>query len=364
MTRSNPPAPRVASALGRTADVRSATAAPPPAATPPIDLLLSYAFHAGLDHRSIHQRLPAGSLIWIDSGAFTAYTTGKKITREEYADHLRAQRGGYDYAFSLDVIGDARASRENTEWLWGQGLPVVPVFHFGSSLEEWRSLCRDYGYVAAGGLVPLAKDRTRITAYLRHLTREADKYDTAVHALGIAGRKTVINTRVWSADSSTVSSAPLYGNVPVYDHRRKRMVMLQAKDREGLWRYRQDLLRYGFPLDVIMREGKWTKQERPAMFRTSLLGVAQMWADVRQAHPLPAPKRLWAPEGRATPPGGPRASYAVFSGATEAIGSTLDYLEGPRGAHAAGPADSTDRLDAVLSGPRTASAITKKEGLP
>lgn len=279
----------------------------------PLDLLLSYAFHGALDHHRMHRALPTGSMVWIDSGAYTAYTTGKRLHREQYLEHLTKNAGGYDYAFSLDVIGDGAASRRNTEWFWEHGVKVVPVFHYGSPIAEYRSLCRDYGYVAAGGLVPIVRDRTRVAKYLRHLTRIAAEHDTAVHALGVAGRDTVIRTAVWSADSSTVSSAPMFGHVPIYDRRRKRLVMLSAADPDGLWNHRNDLLHYDFPLDAVMRGRKWTKGDRPAMFRASLLSVADLWDGVRQRHHVPPPGRLWAPEGERnnTPPAGPRTASAM-----------------------------------------------------
>lgn len=326
----------------------------------PVDLLLSYAFHDTLDHCGLRSRLPDGSLVWIDSGAFTAYTKGLTITREEYAEHLRKNAGGYDYAFSLDSIGDPKASRENTEWLWEQGLKVVPVFHFGSPLSEFRSLCEDYGYVAAGGLVPYAKDRGRITKYLRHLVCEAAERGTAIHALGTAGRQTVIKTGVWSADSSTVSSAPLYGNVPLYDRKRRRLVMLQAADTAGLYRHRHDLLAYGFPLDVIMREKRWAQGQRPAMFRASLLAVMQMWADVREEYPVIAPERLWEPEGRVPKvPVGPRGSYAVGPGNE----SLIQDVNGSRVGVALDAGDGRPMTTGRGSGPRGIAALTTSEGI-
>lgn len=296
----------------------------------PIDLLLSYAFHAKLDHRSLHSRLPKGSLVWIDSGAFTAYTTGKVITVEEYAAHLEANRGGYDYAFTLDVIGDHRQSMIQTEQLMGRGLRVVPIFTYGTPIKEFRAMCKDFGYIGAGGIVPLTKNRGVLTKYLRHLTRVAAEYGTAVHALGMAGRSTVIATKVWSADSSTVSSAPLYGNVPIYDRRHRRLQLLQAADKAGLYRHRKDLMHYGFPLAKIMKEGKWTSTERPAMFRASLLSVADMWADVRSEHPVPAPERLWVPETWDSVPLGPRPAYAYADFGTP-IDPVLGELAGVRG---------------------------------
>lgn len=377
------------SGSGWTASDAEVLDGPVAANSAPIDLLLSYAFHDRLDHFKIKERTPEGSLLWIDSGAFTAYTTGKKITVEQYADHLEANRGSWDYAFTLDVIGDHRASMRQTEDLINRGYPVTPIFTFGTPLKEFRAMCRDYGYIGAGGIVPLAKDRARVLKYLRTLTHVADEYGTAVHALGMAGRQTVISTRVWSADSSTVSSAPLYGNVPIYSRKEHRLKMLQASDKAGLYKYRDDLLRYGFPLEKIMREGRWTKDERPAMFRASLLSVADMWADVRERFPRPAPERLPLPDSWAhgSAPLGPRPAYALGPGNGEGLEQVLsprvasalgegngrlaekslapDYdaaersrLTGPRGPRATAPHDVGPRLDAALSGVRGPSAIT------
>lgn len=321
----------------------------------PIDLLLSYAFHPKLNHKDIHDRLPPGSLVWIDSGAFTAYTTGREVTKEAYAEHLVKNAGGFDYAFTLDVIGDHLQSMKQTEWLWEQGHEVLPIFTFGTPLAEFRVMCRDYGYVGAGGLVPVAKDRHKLLRYLRTLTRIAEEYGTAVHALGIAGRDTVIRSRVWSADSSTVSSAPLYGNVPIYDRQARKLRMLQASDPEGLYKYRKDLLHYGFPLAQVMRERKWTSAERPAMFRASLLSVADMWDEVRGQYPVPAPERLPVPATWRNRPDGGRPAYALGPGNDTGLAETL---RGPHAAHAAHAADVTSRLDAALDGPRSSTSYS------
>jgi hypothetical protein len=329
---------------------------------PPLDVLLSYAFHPRLDHHTIKDRMPPGSLLWIDSGAFTAYTTGKPVTVSEYADHLERTRGAWDYAFTLDVIGDHAASMRQTDELIGRGYPVVPIFTYGTPLAEFRALCRDYGYVGCGGLVGL--DPRRAARYLRTVTHIADEHGTAVHALGVAGRKTVIQSRVWSADSSAVSGAPVYGNVVIYSRSRRKIVIIRASDRDELYRHREDLNRYGFPTAAIMRAGKWTTEHRPAMFRASALSVADMWAEVRAQNPRPAPERLprpdtWSTSAAAT---GPRVANAV---------SRVSYVDleaitqdGPRVGLALQAKDVRPSYFPDMSGPRVASALMHKDSTP
>lgn len=273
----------------------------------PIDVLLSFAFHSKTDHHELKRNLPPGSLMWIDSGAFTAYTSGKTFEVSEYADHLEASRGAWDYAFTLDVIGDHRESMRQTEDLLSRGYPVTPIYTFGTPLKEFRALCRDFGYVGVGGIVPFTASRGKILKYLRTLTHIADEHGTAVHALGVASRRVITQSGVWSGDSSALEQSKAFGAITFYFKAIGKTQAVPLSDIETLYRYRGDLNRHGFPLAEVMRAKRWIPELGEDMLRACYRSVAEGWGDTRARVKVQPPERLPLPDswsfkqGSATP---------------------------------------------------------------
>lgn len=296
-----------------------------------IDLLLSYAFHAKRNLAEVRDRLPVGSRLMVDSGAYTAWTKGHQVTVDEYAEYLQRNEGGWDYAISLDVIGDWKASARQTDALLAMNIPVMPVFHYGSPLSEFDRLAALSPYVCAGGMKPLAYQQKAMTGYLKMLVDRGKDRGAVIHALGVGGVNTIVKSGVYSCDSSTVSMAPLAGGIVVFDGRK--VVMLRANDKEGLKRAAPRLQKYGFPTAVIMKEGKWTSGERQAMFTASLLSMCEMWDKIRTRNPIH--------------PDGPRYYNSLT------VSFMADAVAGPRWHNVVGLA--TNHLDGTLKrdlGPR------------
>ena len=94
---------------------------------------------------------------WVmDSGAFSAYTSGTIIDLDAYiakSQELLANDPKLTEVFSLDVIGDWRASLKNTERMWAAGVPAIPCFHVGEPEEVLLAIARDYPKIALGGAV-------------------------------------------------------------------------------------------------------------------------------------------------------------------------------------------------------------------
>lgn len=106
----------------------------------------------------------ASRVVWrevvLDSGAYTVHNAGGVVDVDEFADWALEQKATNPLVtevFSLDVIGDWRASLKNTEYLVKRGLDVVPVYHVGEPTDVLVKLCRDYDKVALGGAVGYSK---------------------------------------------------------------------------------------------------------------------------------------------------------------------------------------------------------------
>jgi len=103
----------------------------------------------------------------LDSGAFTAHSSGRPIAVQDYIDTVhRYQDSGVTPAeiFSLDVIGDWRGTKLNTEILWAAGISAIPAFHYGEPEDVLIGYARDYPKIALGGAVGVPrKEKERWT---------------------------------------------------------------------------------------------------------------------------------------------------------------------------------------------------------
>jgi len=94
---------------------------------------------------------------FLDSGAFSAFTKGKVIDVERYAEFVQLHRENITVASSLDSIGNAQKSLDlYTELVTQLGCPeVIPVFHCREDpkyLVEYIKM--GVPYMALGGMVP------------------------------------------------------------------------------------------------------------------------------------------------------------------------------------------------------------------
>lgn len=149
---------------------------------------------------------PAGVDLLIDSGAFTAYTTGKRIDLDAYMQYLDTHRGRYRAAFALDVIGDADGSLVNYR-IMRRSLPdsvaIIPTWHVTSGWEHFTALI-DSGAprIALGGAVSYSNQRTSLMRTFIRAHQLAQQAGVKLHGLGQTGNS--VARLPWeSVDSSS-----------------------------------------------------------------------------------------------------------------------------------------------------------------
>lgn len=245
-----------------------------------VDILMSYAFHKNADLGAVREALGPDQRLMIDSGAFTAFTSGKPIKLEEYAAYLKHWEGAWDYAMSLDVIGDPKGTAKNLAALEALGVPVLPVYTAKAGMAELRALARDHDYVAYGGLVGVPK-ALQIPATAK-VVAEAAKFGTKVHALGQTGAPMFRATNVYSGDSSAASRAPLNFQVPIFNPAKRKLESLQF-GKKSLWAESPALLRaYGLNArECVTGDAMRSKGGRIPVYRAGCLAVAAMSVDLR-----------------------------------------------------------------------------------
>lgn len=158
----------------------------------------------------------------IDSGAFTAFTTGKQFSCEEYAGWALALRERWQahmaslVFMNLDVIGDQDATWKNHERLRELGLETLPIVTFGADKKHLERAL-EHPYMALGGLVPYTRQRGKLQAWLdacfHHVM--AHKKHTGVmpkmHLLGVTQQWALERYPCYSSDSSSWQAVLRFG---------------------------------------------------------------------------------------------------------------------------------------------------------
>jgi hypothetical protein len=164
----------------------------------PVDLLVPF---PGL--KQYYKRRAAYNVrSWfLDSGAFTAKSTGFRI---DLADYTAACRDAdADEVAGLDVIGDPAATRRNLEAMWASGVPAIPTFHFGSPWAELAWCAAGAPKIALGGVARAGKKR--VPWILQCFARVWPK---PVHGFGVASVDALRAVPFHSVDASSWLYAP------------------------------------------------------------------------------------------------------------------------------------------------------------
>lgn len=149
----------------------------------------------------------------LDSGAFT-YLNGAKanvdwdLYIDQYADFIN--KHNIDLFIELDIdsvlgLKEVERLRNKLEILTNK--KCIPVWHKSRGLEYWKEMCKNYDYIAIGGIVTQEIKRTEY-AIFNPLLKIAAQNNCKVHGLGFTNLEGIKKYKFFSVDST----AWLYGN--------------------------------------------------------------------------------------------------------------------------------------------------------
>lgn len=216
-----------------------------------IRVLVSYHFHRNTDLDDLVSRLGGSVDLFSDSGAYSAYSTGAVIEREDYAAWLSRWGHLFSTASNLDVIGDPAAGLDNLAYLRAQGHEVIPVFHVGEPFDLLRQLCDQHPYVALGGMVPYLafgaanRNRPQVMRWMIKAHLIAKKTGTALHGFGCTGSLFLRDLPFYSADSSSYMFPRKRCLMYMWDDRRKTLRSFHFRDLPSVRRNAHVLRHYG-----------------------------------------------------------------------------------------------------------------------
>ena len=165
---------------------------------------------------------------FLDSGAFSAFASGKPIDIQDYGMFLKLKKDNFKIYANLDAIGDAEQTLKNQTEMEEEGLDPLPCFHFGEDFKYLKHYADNYDYFAIGGLVPHAKDFKRITNFLDKVFFFLEPYfkekNIKIHGFGMGAPRILTRYPFYSSDSTSWLSGGIFGTMVTWDSQKLNFV--------------------------------------------------------------------------------------------------------------------------------------------
>lgn len=149
----------------------------------------------------------------LDSGAFTFMQGKASVNWDSYTEEYAAFINKHDIKlfFELDIdpivgLKEVERLRKKLEHLTGK--KPIPVWHISRGKEYFVKMCKEYPYVALGGIVTQEVPRAVYEKAFPWFIATAHKYGAKIHGLGYTSLEGLHKYHFDSVDST----AWLYGN--------------------------------------------------------------------------------------------------------------------------------------------------------
>jgi len=161
--------------------------------------------------------------LFLDSGAFSAWSQGSPIDIQDYISFIKENESAIDQYANLDVIGDASGTWDNQMTIEKAGLSPLPTFHYGEDIK-WlkRYLKKGYDYICLGGMVPISTKDLKYwldDLFSNYLCDEKGIPTIKVHGFGLTSFPLMTRYPWYSVDSTSWVITGRMGSV--YIPRRK-----------------------------------------------------------------------------------------------------------------------------------------------
>jgi len=188
---------------------------------------------------------------WVlDSGAFSAHNSGTEIRLQDYIDtckRLMDEDETLVEIYTLDVIGDWKASIKNCEKMWKQGVEAIPTYHEGEPEHALKRIAKGYPKIALGG-VAHKRGSGKIKWAEQCFARVWPK---KIHGFGFGSEKAVMTLPWHSVDATNWEIGPCkfgrwnqFGNLSVRGSKqnlRAEVLWYLELEKKARWRWRREM---------------------------------------------------------------------------------------------------------------------------
>lgn len=179
-------------------------------------------FHYVGKQRFVDDMRRDSARVFLDSGAFSAFTLGVNLSVKEYCDYIRTNmdiirvEDGIGMASVLDGIGDPLQTYRNQMEMEYRGIRPLPCFHAGEDERYLEWYVANYDYITLGGLVGSSTNQLMIwldRVWDRFLIDGAGRPKVKVHGFGITSVPIMERYPWYSCDSSSWIQSAAFGSI-------------------------------------------------------------------------------------------------------------------------------------------------------
>ena len=145
--------------------------------------------------------------LFLDSGAFSAFTQKVEINIFDYIDFIKQHEDCFTVYANLDVIGSPEGTWRNQKIMERAGLSPLPCFHYGEDptwLEKYLS--HGYEYLALGGMVPISTPDLTVwldRIFSKYLCQSDGLPKLKIHGFGLTSLSLMLRYPWYSVDSTS-----------------------------------------------------------------------------------------------------------------------------------------------------------------
>lgn len=181
-----------------------------------LNILESYIYARNNKH--FPKLISTSEKFMLDSGAFTLRKGNDNVDWEryvcEYADFINQHNIKLFFELDIDnIVGIKRVESLRTLLENKTGLQSIPVWHPSRGKDYFLSMCKDYPYVALGGIVNANISKSEYIRHFPWFIAEAHKRGTKIHGLGFTRIPLLYEYKFDSVDSKAWVSGNLSGVV-------------------------------------------------------------------------------------------------------------------------------------------------------
>ena len=153
----------------------------------------------------------------LDSGAFTFMNSKQKVVNnldeyvKKYVDFINKNNIKQFFEMDVDAVRPLSTVEKYRDYIEQETkTQSIPVWHKSRGLTYFEDMCKDYPYVAIGGIVTKEIPKSKFAVF-NHLIKIAHHHGARIHGLGIGSPSTIKKYPFDSVDSSSWNSCAFGG---------------------------------------------------------------------------------------------------------------------------------------------------------
>ena len=184
-------------------------------------------YHYIGSQRYVDQMREDDANVFLDSGAFSAFTLGVDIDLPTYCNYIKRNidlwrvEDGVVMASVLDGIGDPLKTFQNQKHMEWLGAKPLPCFHAGEDERYLEYYVQNYEYITLGGMVGSSSKQLCVwldRMWDKYLTDGSGRPRLKVHGFGITAVPIMERYPWYSVDSSSWIQSAAFGSIITPKH--------------------------------------------------------------------------------------------------------------------------------------------------